>query len=498
MQKTLTSHPESRGPRQTKYSLFPIFATHIILGLWAIQTVVFIALQLSFGSDIMIILMGAISLICCLYPLMHKGWTDLPAMFAFTLLSKYSLLPFWIKTIYGQRIDVGLEAPFNTFLIMTIGSIITCMALFIVRLIPAKKRLLKSLIPARQALFMGYIASTLGLIFLFLHVLYRPVPLSNGRVIPGFGGFGSFTGLLYLGIICIVSVNLQKGSSLLRNIFLLLILIGALILSTFDNGKTNFSFAILAYFLTILYFNFRVKLHYVVYFIAISMFYVLVFAPVIHLTRTTSFKTADFYEKTQMVSQLLSGNSTQTLLFESGRGFRTKYYPQANSFLIDRLEMIQDLDLVAARMTPSRTIGWQPIQMAFESIIPSILLPGKASIVDIDLIAFKIGLTGNLRVTRHTLGVFASTYAMFMWPEWMPITLLILLIYFLMLKFIVSSDMKNNIFAIYLLTKYCFSFSEVSVQELLGNMLRTIPIDIISFILITFISRFVSSLIKRR
>jgi hypothetical protein len=71
-------------------------------------------------------------------------------------------------------------------------------------------------------------------------------------------------------------------------------------------------------------------------------------------------------------------------------------------------------------------------------------------------------------------------------------------LYFLMLKLTVSADIRNNIFAIYLLTKYAFSFSEVSVQELLSNMLRTIPLDIISFILIIYLTRFAGSLVKRR
>jgi hypothetical protein len=498
MQNLSASYSKENSPNLNLVSRTSRHTLQILLFLWGIQTIAFVALQLSFGTDIIILLMATISLICCLYPLIYGGWTDLPAMFAFVLLTKYSLFPYWIKTVYGERIDVGLDAPFDTFLVIAIGSTIICVALFLARLVPIKKNLIRSTISAKQALFVGYIAGTLGLVFLFLHVLYRPVTLSNGRVISGFGGFGSFTGLIYLGIICIAAVNIQKGVSQIRSLFILFILTGTLILSTFDNAKTNFSFAVLAYFLTVLYFNFRLKPRYVIYFIVISLFYVLIFAPVIHLTRTTTFKTADFYEKTDLVIQLLTGNSAQDLLSESGRGFRTKYYPQSNSFLVDRLEMVQDLDLVTSRMTSYRTIGWQPVRMAIESIIPRFFLPDKAITVDIDLIVFKIGLTNTLRVTRHTLGIFGSAFAMFMWPEWIMISFVILLTYFLMLRFVVHPNLRNNIFAVYLLTKYAFSFSEVSVQELLGNMLRAIPLDIISFASILFIIRFMNTLLKRK
>ena len=49
-------------------------------------------------------------------------------------------------------------------------------------------------------LLAGYVAASVGLLFLTLHVILAPVILPSGELIAGFGGFGSLVGPLDFGI----------------------------------------------------------------------------------------------------------------------------------------------------------------------------------------------------------------------------------------------------------------------------------------------------------
>jgi hypothetical protein len=157
--------------------------------------------------------------------------------------------------------------------------------------------------------------------------------------------------------------------------------------------------------------------------------------------------------------------------------FSYNYYPSIHTFVVDRLEMIQDLDIPAGGISGGNTIEWLPVRWAIESALPSFIVRNKSSISDIDLIAYNAGYYPILIPLNHTIGVFGSAYAMFLWPGLIFISLAIIFLYLLMLRLIVSPKLSYNLFGIFLLSRYVFNFSEQSVQALLIAMLRTIPID---------------------
>ena len=80
---------------------------------------IFVAvIQLLLGTQLHILLIGCLLLIIAGSPLLLFGVTDITALFAFGLLSKYSILPFLIKTLIGERIDVGLLDVDKTFMVI--------------------------------------------------------------------------------------------------------------------------------------------------------------------------------------------------------------------------------------------------------------------------------------------------------------------------------------------------------------------------------------------
>ena len=120
----------------------------LVIGLaWAFSIVVFADIQLNLGTDIQIIFMASAALFCCAVPLLVFGVNDILSVFILGLLSKYSFFPLWIKTFYGERIDIGLTAPFLTFQMAVVASVICCAALLLVKLIPGRWSLLECVAP---------------------------------------------------------------------------------------------------------------------------------------------------------------------------------------------------------------------------------------------------------------------------------------------------------------------------------------------------------------
>ncbi len=137
--------------------------------------IIFAGIQLLLGTDEMIVALAFFSLLCCAIPLFLFGIDDICALFIFGLLSKYSFFPLWIKTLLGERIDLGLTSPLRTFEMALVGSVICCLALVLAKFIPVKHRLLNYRLTNKQMLLAGYLATIIGLLFLTLHVIFSPV-----------------------------------------------------------------------------------------------------------------------------------------------------------------------------------------------------------------------------------------------------------------------------------------------------------------------------------
>jgi hypothetical protein len=446
---------------------------------WALSAFIFAATQLLLGTDEAIVVMAFVSLLCCAIPFLLFGIDDICAVFIFGLLSKYSFFPLWIKTFMGERIDIGLTSPLLTFEMALVGSLVACLALLLAKSIHVKSRLLDYCLSKKQMLLAGYLAAGMGLLFLTLHVIFAPVILPSGEIVEGFGGFGSLVGPLYFGIICVTVISLKPNTNPIHKIFLFMILAALVILSLQTNAKADFTIAILTFVLTIFYFRIKIKTQYIIYSCLFGIFYFLVFAPVIHLTRTDAFKTADFSGKISIIENTFSGKSLMEIAGQSNEIFNYNYYPSIHTFVVDRVEMIQDMDIVAGGISRGNTIKWLPVRWAVEAALPSFVARNKSNISDIDLIVFNAGYFPILTTLNHSIGVFGSAYAMFLWPGLIFISLPIIFLYLLMLKLIVRPKLGHNAFGIYLLGSYIFTFSEQSVQALLGTIIRSFPLDVV-------------------
>jgi len=458
--------------------------------LYIAACLLFVIVQLFLGTKIMLVMMAFVSLILAGSILFYFGLYDIVALFAFGLLSKYSVLPFLIKSVMGERIDVGLLAVDKTFTVILVGSFLTLAALFAAKTVHIKKKLLDFPLSDKQLQVFGYLTYGLGFGLTMLHVLFKPTSIA-GEVVGGFGGFGGFIGLLYLGVICITAHLAKTDSKRIINKSLVLMLAGALLLSFLDDAKLYFTLSLLAYIATLFLFGRKVTLRYVAGGLLMAVFYAGAVVPTIQVLRMDSFKAASLGQRADMVVDFVKhhvfessdATSLQALLFHYD------YYPNLHTPIIDRLEMVQDLDLVLDGVNSSNKIGWQPIPMALLQITPHFLAPNKIPYADVDIIGYRIGYMPTLMVRRRTMGLFGVSYAMFMWPGWMFISFALMFIFFLLIRKLVHYSAMGNIFGIYVLVRYGINFTEVGVENLIVNMLRGIPMDVITIFIILAMAR---------
>ena len=328
-------------------------------------------------------------------------------------------------------------------------------------------------------LLAGYLATSLGLLFLTLHIISAPIILPNGELIAGFGGYGSLVGPLYFGIGCLTVISSRPNTNPIHKVSLLVVFMMVVVLSLKTNAKAEFTFAILTFALTIFYFRIKIKARFIIFLCIFVAFYLFIFAPVIQLTRTEAFKTTNFSRKISIIEDIVNHNSILEIANQSNQVFNYTYYPSIHTFVVDRLEMIQDLDIVAGGISRSYTIEWLPVQWAIEAALPSFLVHNKSYISDIDLIAYNAGYYPILTTLNHTMGLFGGAYAMFLWPSLIFVSLAIIFLYLFLLRLIVLPRLGYNLFGIFLLSRYAFNFSEQSVQALIITILRSIPIDAI-------------------
>ena len=467
--------------RQSHFLIYAFYAPFCVL-------VAFI--QLLLGTQLHIFMMGCLLLIIAGSPLFFFGVTDITALFAFGLLSKYSILPFFIKTMIGERIDVGLLDVDKTFTVMLVGSFIVVIALATSKTIRIRKMLLDISFSDVQLKLFGFLAYGLGFVLMMLHVFVRPTFI-RGEMTQGFGGFGSFLGLLFLGVVATTAHLAKTDSKKVVNIPLVLMLGGSLIISLADNLKLYFTLSILSYLITLFIFRRKLSIRHVAVGFLLALLYLSIVVPIIHSLRTPSFAEANYQQRAEMFKQFLYKNVTgMGGSSPDGRAIANyDYYPNLHSPLVDRLEMVQDLDVVLNGINRKNTVGWQPVHLSIESALPSILVPNKRNEADIDFIAYQIGLTSKVEIWRQTIGIFGVSYAMFMSPGWMILTFFLLSSYFLMIRKLVAPSVIGNLFGAYLLVRFGMGFSEADVTGVIVTMVRTIPVDLVAIFILLRITR---------
>jgi hypothetical protein len=218
--------------------------------------------------------------------------------------------------------------------------------------------------------------------------------------------------------------------------------------------------------------------------------FVAVVTPAIHYMRAPQFKTANISEKVDMISKVvptLLDPETHADIAEKVNTIANPLFRYFNNdILIDRLEMIQDMDLVVSQAKRRGYLGWPLLLEDLKKILPSFLVE-KSVYGDVDVISFYYGIRPYGLAGFPTMGLFATAFATFGWLGGCILTYLLVLIYFLVIKIIAGPFLYKNIWAIFLMALLWVAFSERSVEQLVVSIFRETPVLVIMMLLVIFL-----------
>lgn len=402
--------------------------------------------------------------------------------FSILVLAQYSFFPLLLKAALFQRLEDGFINPDKVFITSITASLIVLFALILTKHFSKYRPVLALADQNGSRLFFGISTYLVGISLTLINLIIKPVILSTGEVINGFGGLGEFSGFIYLGIICICAYfpESERYRKIKKNTLIIMVL-GALLMSLIGNVKIYFTLALLSTFLAAIILENKFSFKNFAIFSIIFAFFIFVIVPIIHGTRTDSFRTASFSKKFQLVvdEMFQSGNNRIDTTIKNS----DTYDSIVHSPIGDRLDMLQDVDLVIGKINASNKLGWEPVNLALKSILPSLIIKNKPFYTDEDLVVYITGYTKELRPIRHTIGLFTISSAMFSYPWSIIFSFLLVILFYIILTRIVSNKL-NNVYSLYFLIKYGFLFSEVGVESLLLMCFRSMIVDIVIIFLL--------------
>jgi len=403
----------------------------------------------------------------------------------FAFVCKLLIIPFFIKIIYMESITLHMKAANSTSELVLIAVIFCSIATFIHSY---TTRRLNGVISLEDKCYnlqvISYVFVSLGIVFLLLHVSFAPV-LLDGNDEGGFGGFGSLVSIGYLGIIIYIYNKKKSGMQYFKfDISILVILFMFLLVSFIANTKQEFVTACLSVFFSIIFFRIKIRAKNLFQALFVLILIVTIVSPLIHQTRSLEFRNGDFQKKIEVIINYFNtNNSVQT---ERTVDYRDNYFP-VNGHIFDRLDILEETDLVVSGIDSLGYVGWYPIYDGFKSAMPSFIVTDKSDAAVTDKIMWDIREKNIDIISRVTIGVTSSLYAVNGLISVILFFPFIIYIFVCFLSYIFGSKLNNNILSVFFLVKYLLFFTEKTFEGLLIIMLRDLPITLVQIYLVLYI-----------
>lgn len=447
--------------------------------------------QLVLGADLTIVIMAFFSLILSVLILNYRGFYNILSMFGFVLCLKYTVIPVFFKTLLLERIDEGLWAPFESFAMILFGYITLYLSIYLVDIIGVKEGYYQYTLNTKKLRMYGWTFFIIGYVCSILHVINKP-EMYGYTVERGFGGFGLFIGLNYLGIIFytfsyLIESNGKRAFGYVNIIMLILMFFEAMV----GNTKAHFGTGLLGVVFSIIYYNKGFPFKYVLIGTLGSLLFVFILTPAIHYLRNPIFKTAKIDDKVMMVFEVLPKLFDPSTHIEVTDEVVTianslfNYFP--NDILVDRIEMIQDMDLILSRIDTEPEMGFPLLAENLKKLLPSFLVE-KNDFSEVDLISFYYATRLNGSAGFPTIGVFATNTAMFGYVGGTFFTFIIFAVYFFILRLLVNADLYKNLWGVFFMTELWLPFSERGGEALLVSIFReTFALAVVIFMVNYFV-----------
>lgn len=492
--KRRTNHPKSvRSPVSVKNftALFFIAASSLL----AIT-------QLTMGSYFLTtFLVWVIAVLSAAFLLRrHLRVSDI-FIFLFGLYAGTMTLIF--KTLLGQKLQTNLISSNESASYLFIGfcSVALC-AILAGKIVGNKSskisHMMNDLAENSSHLVAPLIA--LGLITRFGFIILTKGQLEKGTVSP-FAAYFNLFHPVYIFAIFMAAFHAAQGLKVAK-ISLVACIVSSFIFAIIGNVKLEVVFLFITLFFSIMFLNVRVKIWYVLI-AAFTMFVsVSLLAPAIQIMRVSLSDIPAKERPGELWNIIESANfDPKTLAGLQGAqftGYVFSYAPYSSYVYpsttnVDRFMLIFPVDQVARSLGKSSNVSiTDMLGEVAELVLPSFIV-AKDREAFVDLVAWDRGIRAEGSVARPVLGLAATALSLGGW------TLVALFPFISVLPFLILSNYYFGRVTGYVFGAFgCFimtPFPEKEVDRYFGYMLRELPLQWLTFLVVLFVA---STLSRRR
>ena len=383
------------------------------------------------------------------------------------------------KTILLQPLESNLYAPFDSFLVLTAGSVVLLIALLISLTIPVGKPLFRPVRDVRLLRWLSNSAFALGTMLWYLNRLFQDPQGS------GFGGLAVFWNLVLMAVIARTEMVLERSDGR-RSVDtqLLLILVALVAVGLIDNSKTEVALPIVAYFATSLFYRRGITLGQVAAGVIGLILMAGLVGPMIHIHRAQRGQDLPWQERVALIERGVKHASVagrlepyKELAYQQFLSGYYNYFGEGRGqMLVGRYASIQQIDPVIANVSRHGTLGGAVIWPFFTRLLPSLIYPDKPRYIESYYLLVHLGLIDPEGGKYPTVPVVAQSYAAYGATGLLVIPFLTFLGFMLALKKL-GWRLYRNVFAIFFFCVFTVVYAnQGDLGQYAGSVLRSFPL----------------------
>jgi hypothetical protein len=455
----------------------------------AIVLVVLVQISLSVNdAKNIILLFFFVGSVICFYLVLrmdspHRSYVMLGCMYIFNTV----ILAGIIKTVLFQPLSSNLYAPIESYAASFVAFLAVLLAIYISKRTPVGKPILKSQIRLKKLKYLSVYSFIIGTIAWFLHQSY----LIDRRSVyfdpqESFGGFGIFTNLLFMGIICAtayVIYSTDKKKSM--NIYVLFMLIIVSAMSIVESRLTNIGLAFVSYFATAIFLRSKITSKQIVLSASMILFLFFVITPIVQYYRSTLW----YIPIEQRINYVLDNfneiYSPRNISYYYGKikdkeVDRYRYFG-FNAGFIDRFAAVQINDDIISEVVRQGFYDSKFYYEDYVNMLPSFLYPNKDPFSTGDILRWHYGLRYSDSIGFTLAPLISNAYS----AGGMILVFFFVLYCFLFLFLVLKKLNWNldNVYGIFFFLLLAIGIHQNAHYFFVNNLIRIIPMSLLIFII---------------
>lgn len=460
--------------------------------------------QLTLGTSVIFSTEVFTALLLTFATLRIIGLFTITGIFVFACVFRFLLFSQFMKTVYGQAGDSNLLAPETTITVISLGTITMCASAILVSLILRNTQIIKEGNKLDTLPKIRNISIILGSIFPLIIIL-GGTDTDTGEMARGgiVGWAHQFANIGYLAILAETFHVLNKSQGR-RSISLYLLAAMGLLMAfgIADARKATIAQCLMSYFIACICIRKSITKQQIMATVLLATFGVTIVYPIINLSRSTIGITGSRLTSVlEIIDRVIDDPSELYTMWEIqnsrpvlelDRMTQGLFYLGFDDALLERGLLIANTDVVASAVDEDGVFGIGGITDGFKLLLPTFLSPNKPKFSHGDQVTWYYGLRPYDLVGYPTLGFFGSCYATLGMFGVFLLTFCILFPMFFLLQISGRKIQQGNMLGIYLLVSNIPDFGEMGIDAAIIKVLRNIPLDIASVIIIFYVANLLS------